>query len=316
MDHLHQEAKVCVGPTTGEFTPGFQLEGHSRYGAEYDTEVAHMSAECRSAAAVVGLKLTLTDASVGPQAVETLNQLKEMAMGIDQVKEVVDRGLDITFRHEGTSVYINVRLPETLPEIANLPGFSQMDMSKTVFSGNGNFKMTSGVDPTRLLTATFEEMVEMTSNMSVEASMNMEELHHVLTAVINFARGLLPQEDRKVNMFLAGLNMLTAFRSSNFEFKYDPVTVRSVVARVMGGIGHEEKVRAKISENQEMANGFLPQAQMMAPMFIGPYTDLLKAVNLGHFEVFVMVPRLRVYLSPGFTLFGLNTFVNDKFLSQ
>jgi len=64
-----------------------------------------------------------------------------------------------------------------------------------------------------------------------------------------------------------------------------------------------------------MANGFLPQAQMMAPMFIGPYADLLKSVNLGHYEVFLMVPRLRLYLRPGFTLFGLNAFVNEKFLS-
>jgi hypothetical protein len=315
MDHLHQESKISVGPSTGEFTPGFSIEGHGKFGGEYDTEVANMSAECKSAAFVFGLRLTLTDASVGPQAVETLNQLKEMAMGSDQIKEIVDSGLDITFRHEGTTVFINVRVPETLPAVLQIPGFSQMDLTNTVYSGKNDFKITTGACPTKFLTGTVEEIVERVSNFSLEATMNFEELHHVITALVTFAKGVLPQNDKKVNMFLAGVNILTAFRSSNFEFKYDPLVVRSTVAGLMN-VEKSGSLEQHLANNQGMANGFLPQAQMMAPMFIGPYTDLLKAINLGKYEFFAMVPRLRLYICPGMTVFGLNEFINDKFLSQ
>jgi hypothetical protein len=315
MEHLHQESKVCIGPTSGEFTPGFQIEGHARVGTEYDTEVSHMSDECKKAAVVFGLKLSLTNADVGAAAVETLNQLKDMAMGVDQVKEIVDKGLDITFRHEGLFVFINVRIPETLPELQGIPGWNQVDLSKVSYSGKHDFKVTSGADPTKFLTATLDEILERASHFSVNGEGSFEELHHVITAAVELARQMLPDVP-EVRTALTAVQIFTAFRSLKFEFKYDATVVRNVIKNVIESSGKLEKLTGKIQGNQELANGFLPQAQMMAPMFIGPYADLLKSVNLGHYEFFVMVPRLRLYLNPGFTLFGLNAFVNDNFLNQ
>jgi len=315
MEHLHQESKVNIGPSTGEFTPGFQIEGHLRAGKEYDTEVQSMSDDCKKAAVVFGLKLTLSDSSVGAQACETLGQLKEMAMGVDQVKEMMDKGLDVTFRHEGSCVYINVRVPETMPELQGIPGWDKVDMSKCDFSGKHDFKVTSGADPTKFLTATIDEILERVSHFSVEGSGSFEELHHVVSAVVGLGKELLPDK-KEVKMALAAIQIFTAFRCMNFDFKYDPTVVKNVVKGLMESSGKLEKVQGKLSGNQEMANGFLPQAQMMAPMFIGPYADLLKSVNLGHYEFFIMVPRLRLHVNPGFTLFGLNQFINDNFLNQ
>jgi hypothetical protein len=314
MDHLHQESRYYIG-TTGEFTPGFQIEGHGKAGSEYDSEVSHMSEECRKAAVVFGMKITLTDASVGPSAVETLNQLKDMAMGVDQVKAVMDKGLDVSFRHEGLAVWINVRVPETLDEIKALPGWDKIDLSQTVFSGKHDFKMTSGADPTLFLTATIDEIIARCSNFSVEGGLNFEELHHVITSVTGFLKLLLP-DNKKVNTILTAVNLITAFRSMSLDFRYDPSVVRTVIKGAMESSGKLDFVQGQLSGNQGMANEFLPQAQMMAPMFIGPYSDLLKSVNLGHFEFFVMVPRLRWYIRPGFTLFGLNSFVQENFLNQ
>lgn len=315
MDHLHQESKVNIGPVTGEFTPGFQIEGHARFGAEYDNEVAPMADECKNAALCFGIKLTLTNESVGPQAVETLTQLKEMASGIEQVQEALSKGLTIDFRHEGLNVFINVVVPETLPELQAIPGFTNISLAGTNYSGKTDWKVTSGVDPTKFLTASIDEIVEMAANFSVEGNGNFEELHHVLTVGADLVKGIIPSS-KEVNMAIAAAQILTAFRSLSLEFKYDPTVIRSVIKGLIEGSGKGEKVNEKLGQNQEMANQFLPQAQMMAPMFIGPYADLLKNVNLGHYEVFIMVPRLRLYLRPGFSLFGLNSFINEKFLSQ
>lgn len=315
MEHLHQETKINIGPTTGEFAPGIQIEGHGRFGADYDTEVAPMSDAAKNSAVCFGLRLSLTNSEVGPGAVETLNQLKEMAMSIDPVKEVVDKGLDISFRHEGNSVWINVVVPETLPELQMIPGWDKVSMSGTQFSGKSDWKVTTGLDPTKFLDAKLEDIVDRATHFSVEGNATMEELHHVLTTATKLVQDFLPQE-KEVKMALAFVNILTAFRSMNWEFKYDPNVVKSVVNNVMQASGRAEKATARINAGQEMVGGFLPQAQMMAPMFIGPYADLLKSVNLGHYEFFIMVPRLRLYLRPGFTLFGLNQFVNDKFLSS
>ncbi len=315
MEHLHQETKVCIGPSSGEFNPGFQIEGHARFGTEYDTEVAPMSDECKKAAAVFGIKVTLTDEGVGSKAIETLEQLKEMAMGVDQVKEAFDKGLDVSFRHEGASVWINVRVPETMPELQALPGWDKVNLAETQYGGKNDFKVTSGMDPTKFLTATVDEIIEMFTNFSVEAQGNFEELHHVITAATALAKDFLPDK-KEVKMAMAAINFLTAFRSMGFEFKYDPTVVRSVIKNVMQSSGKVDNASEMLVGTQGMGNEFLPQAQMMAPMFIGPYVDLLKQINLGHYEVFVMVPRLRLYIRPGFTLFGLNAFLNEKFLSE
>lgn len=315
MDHLHQESKVSVGPSNGEFTPGLQIEGHSRFGSEYDTEVAHMSDTCKSAAAVFGVRLSLNDESVGGVAVETLNGLFSMVQGVDQVKEVLDKGVDISFRHEGKSVWINVAVPNTLPELQMVPGWDNINLANTQYGGKMDWKVTSGVDPTKFLDAKIEDFVDMASNFSVEAEGNFEELHHVITTGTNLVKQLFGDSSKEINMVLALVNVLTAFRKFNLDFKYDSSVVKSVIKNLIEGSGKSEKIQSKVSGNQEMANQFLPQAQMMAPMFIGPYSDLLKNVNLGHYEFFLMVPKLRLYIRPGFTLFGLNTFINEKFLS-
>jgi len=313
LDHLHQESKVNIGPSSGEFTPGIQIEGHARFGTDYDTEVSHMSDDCKKAAFVFGLKLTLSKEDVGAQAVETLNQLKEMAVGIDQVKEMLDRGLDISFRHEGLHVFINVRIPDNLPELQMIPGFEKIDLSGQTFSGKNDFKVTSGADPTKFLNATIDEIVDRASHFSVQGQGNFEELHHVITALSNLAKEILPDK-KEVKIALAAVHIFTSFKSLNFDFKYDSNVVKNVIKGVIESSGKLDKLQGKLTGNQELVNGFLPQAQMMAPMFIGPYSDLLKAVNLGHYEFFFMVPRLRVYINPGFTLFGLNAFINETFL--
>jgi len=99
-----------------------------------------------------------------------------------------------------------------------------------------------------------------------------------------------------------------------FEFHYEPETIRTIVKEAMGG--EAEQGQMALMGVQQMAEGFLPQAQMMAGAFIGPYLDVLKAVNFGSYEVHVYLPKFRTYWNVTVALPSLNQFVNDKFLSS
>ncbi len=76
-----------------------------------------------------------------------------------------------------------------------------------------------------------------------------------------------------------------------------------------------DKVKEKLAENQRMMKEFLQLAEAFSSIVIGPYVDLLKSVNLGHFEFFMMIPKVRLHFVVRLTFFGLNKFLNDKFLN-
>ncbi|MCP4649785.1 MAG: hypothetical protein GY853_06855 [PVC group bacterium] len=314
MEHVKQNCKICIGPTT-DFTPGVSLEYHCKFGGDYDKEVEKMSGECKSAAVVFGTKFTLSNPEAGSSAVETLNSLKEMAAGIPQVQEMLEKGVDVSFRHEGANVWVNVRVPENVPELQAIPGFDKITLSGAEFTGIEDFVLSSGLDPTHFPETQLEDIIERASNFKIEGSANFEDLQTVLTTILGLVKEFLP-DDPKVLMGMSFVNILTAFRVWNFDFKYDAQTVRTVVKNMIEASGKIDKAKEKIAERQGIVKEFLPQAQAMAPMFIGPYADLLKSVNLGHFEFFAMIPKVRTHIVAGLTLFGLNKFLNDKFLSD
>jgi len=51
-------------------------------------------------------------------------------------------------------------------------------------------------------------------------------------------------------------------------------------------------------------------------MVIGPYIEILKAIDLGNYHFFHMIPRARVYVEVGIVLPNLNIFLNDRVLNQ
>jgi len=313
MDHLHQESKVNIGPSSGEFESGLELGGLLRSGTEYDTEVSHMSAECKKAGFVMGLKFTLTNENVGAQAVETLTFLKEMLSMYPQFKACLDDGLTVDFRHEGLNVWVNVAVPEAYPDLQKLKNLLEvLDLSKENFSGRVDWKVTSGVDPTKFPTATFDDTLEKVSQFSVQGEGKFDELHHLLSALSKIAKGVSPNL-KEVAMVCTASQLLTAFRSMKYEFKYDSNVVRSVLKELLVSL---DKTSEEIYSTYQtmLTTQVLPMAQMMAPSFIAPYADVLKAVNLGNYELFFMVPKLRLYLRAGLNLPGLNAWLNEKFL--
>jgi len=81
-------------------------------------------------------------------------------------------------------------------------------------------------------------------------------------------------------------------------------------------ISFENKAQQILSEYQMFMNEYFEQAKMMAPMVIGPYIEILKAIDLGNYHFFHMIPRARVYVEVGIVLPNLNIFLNDRVLNQ
>jgi len=319
MEHLHQQVKLDIRPEAN-FTSGIEFEQHSRFGTDYDTEVKNMSNENKSAAVVFGLKFTLTDPSVGPAAVAALNQLLEMGDSIDQVKKAKEEGSSVSFRHEGSNLYVNVEVTEKTAEmLQSFPLWDKLNLSKTVFSGRSDLKVSSGFDPTQLLTAQIEDFAEMLSNFKVEGNGNFEELHHVLDVlrqVVSPYLELLGVKEKHLNMGWNVVNLLKAVVSWGFEFRYDASVIKKVALELLGVSGTGELGSGMVNQYQGQSNEYLEMAKQMAPMFLGPFLETLRGVNLGSYHAFVMVPRVRVHLEYGLNFPTLNTWLNTQFLSS
>jgi len=319
MEHLHQQCKVDIRPEAN-FTSGIEFEAHTRFGKDYDTEVSNMSKENKSAAVVCGLKFTLTDPSVGPAAVMTLTQLLEMGDSVDQVRQAKEEGSSVSFRHEGSNLYMNIEVAQqTAEKLQPLPLWDKLDLSKTVFSGRSDVKVSSGFDPTQLLTAQIEDLVEMLSNFKVEGNGSLDELHHVLNVlhqVISPCLESLGVKEKHFNMGWHAVNLLKAVVSWGLEFRYDASVIKKVALDLLGLSGTEQVSSGMVNQYQMMSNQYLEMAKQMAPTFLGPFLDLLKGVNLGSYHVFVMVPRVRVHLDFGLNFPTLNTWLNTQFLSS
>jgi hypothetical protein len=318
MDHLHQQSKVDIRPEAN-FTAGLEIETHSRLGSEYDTEVAHMSSQNKSAAAVFGLRFTLTDPNVGPAAVESLNQILEMGNSVDQLRQAREEGAEISFRHEGNYLYINVEVTgQSAEKLHALPLWDKFDLSKTVFSGRSDVKISSGFDPTRLLTGQVEDFAGMLSNFRVEGQANFEELHHVLDAVHHLVEPYLKSvgvSEKHLNMGWNAVNLLRAFVSFGLEFRYDANVIKNVVLELLGVSGVGEQSSTVVNQYQGQSNEYVEMAKQMAPMFLGPFLETLRGVNLGSYHFWVMVPRARIHYDFGISFPTLNSWLNSQFLS-
>jgi len=328
MEHLHQQCKVDIRPEAN-FTSGLEFEIHSRWGTDYDTEVSNMSKENKSAAIVFGLRFNLTDPSVGPAAVVTLNQLLEMADSIDQVKQAKEEGSSVSFRHEGSNLYVNVEVTEqTAKNVIPIPLWNKLDLSKTVFSGRSDLKVSSGFDLTQLPTAQLEDIFEMLSNFKVEGNGNFDELHHVLDALKLVVAG-------PFKMLWEVVNVLKVVVSWGLEFRYDASIIKKVALELL-----ELDLATRFPPEYQFTSAFIVKRiqsfskgileggkefaqqnlKFWAPKFL-PFVELLnvellKGLNLGYFHVFLMVPRVRVHLESGFNFLTLNTFLNTHFLSS
>jgi len=306
--------KINIGTSTGTFTTGLQIEGHGMAGSAYDQEIDHMSSDCKAAALVIGLKFVLSDPSVGPKAIETLNMLKELLREVEIVKDLLEKGLDnISFRHENENVFINIRFPVSVDSFKDLP-LDKLDLTDKTFTGRHDFKVNLGINPTKLMTCTLDEAIEMISNFSMEQKFDAD-LHYVINAVVKFMSELFVS-NQPARRFLIGIKMLMATRSLGLDYKYDPTVVREVLKEMIDSMGSESVVKNLLAQYQEMIKMMVPQAQQMAPMFIGPYKELLQGLNLGHVEFFFMVPKLRFYVRPGVTLFGLNDYLQENFVNK
>ena len=141
---------------------------------------------------------------------------------------------------------------ETAEELKNIPGWEQLNLTTTTYSGKCDFKVSSGFEPTSLLTFSVDQIVESASKFKIEGDGNFEEFNHLIMTVKSLIKGLLP-EDKKTNMAMAAVTIMTTLRNFGLEFKYDPNVVKEVLKDLLLASGKADKAQEFLSGNQEMA---------------------------------------------------------------
>jgi hypothetical protein len=254
-----------------------------------------------------------------PRPLRLLMGSRKIYLCNNHAKKHLEKGVSLDFANDGGNVYINIHCAgETAAELENLPGWKQLDLSKTDYSGKFDSSIATGFNPTKLLGGQLEDVIDMATLFRVKSEGCFLELHHLLNTVQVLIRnlGLLPQKE--TNMICSALNVLTCMRNLCFEFKYDPTVLRNTAKEVLGASGHGDTAKGFMSGNQEMAKGMIPMAQgMVLPMLSAFATpEMVKAVNFNHYEVFLIIPKARLHWRGGFTINGLTDFLNEHLLSQ
>lgn len=317
MEHLEQKLNIDISPLT-DFTPGIEFHTNIRVGDQYDAVVSECSSKCKSSPFSFGVKLGLLDENMGTQAVELLNGLKDGFLGADEkAKHYLENGVSVDISSKGKNILINVHVDGATAEKMNqVPGWSQLDLGNTKYSGKIDFSLATGFNPTKLLTAQVEDVVDMSTLFKIKGDGVCEEMHHVLNTlkVLISNVGILPEKEQK--MVCSALSVLTCMRDTTLVFKYDPTVIKGVAGEVLGHSGKKDEASGFMSSNQEMAKGMLPMAQGFVPMitqFAPP--ELVKSVNLDDYEIQVCIPKARFHLNVGFSLNGLTSFIKDNIIA-
>jgi len=268
MDHIHQEVNVDIGPIFENFSHGIEFEVKTKFGEEYDKEVSSMSSENKEATLVFGLKLSLTNTEKAQEAIDTLSQLKDMAAEtIPDIKKYFETGLNITFRNDGSNIFINCEVSgEVAKKFDSIPGWNKLNMSNFSFCGKQDIKFSTGFDPTRILDCELDNVFEMLTLFRVEGRGRFEDIHNLIDGSKSMITPYLESigaTEKQLSITWNFVNILTVMRSFGHEFKYDPLTIKKVVGELMS-ISFENKAQQILSEYQMFMNEYFEQAKMMA----------------------------------------------------
>jgi len=306
VDHT---AKIDIS-SVDDFTAGIDLAFGMKSGNEVKTTLESMPELYRTSPYSFSLRLIVGDESKATACIETLNELKQMVVGIPQVQMALESGVQFGFRSEGCNVFVDVHITgEAAAMVPYNKTMGEMGINLVDFLAEFDFHLITGVCPTMILTATPEELLNMATHLKFQGNGHTEHLPALLGKVIDFLQSKQADERKKATLNL--IKLASTFTGYAFVFKYVPTVIKDVIQKMFG-----DQIMQQLQGIQGMGNGFLPTAQQMAPMFIGPYVELLQSLNFGNIEVNAYSTLSNGNLYTRLSIPNLTKWINDTFLSQ
>lgn len=275
------------------------------------------------------LELGIEDPDQGPLIVQTLEGVKEMAMGlIPNAEQLLGQGILIKFRHVGKSIFIDVSVEGMFAEMVNAQLKNiQLDLSQ--FSESGEFHLISGLRLDKPLDTSYEELVKQASQFKVQGQGELP-LKLLVETILGQVTKLIPLGETE-KRFLSFIAVLKIFRSLKYTVEYDSEEMLTNIKELAGIIAHNtmggasmdelnpeigsQMIGTVVSQGQEVAKVQLEGIKQMASAFLEPYKDSISQLNLDNIGFSLVYSQYQAIVRVNFCPVGVTEFIRTNILS-
>jgi hypothetical protein len=279
----------------------------------------------------VSLELCIEDAEKGPEIVQTLEGVLEMAMQmIPNAQDMLSQGILIKFRHVGKSIFIDVSLEGQFAEMVK----AQLELFKidlSLYSECCESHYISGLKLNKPFENSYEELVTMATQFKVQGNGQLpaKQFYEMIKKSItdNF-NDHIPKMFKKI---IRLARIITAFRKVSYTCDYDSEEMCNyikelagkIASNTMGGATMEElnaemgtqMIGSMLAQGQEMAKMQMEPMKNMAMAFLEPYKASICQLNFDKIGLSLVSPNYCSQIELTLCLVGLTEFVRANLLN-
>lgn len=320
MESNESTVKIDISPLTS-FKPAIDIHAKIRTGekGQYETALKNYGLETtQEGVATWGFKINVANDEVGTKVVELLGGLKDTFLGSNEsFQERVNKGLKVDIYYKDKAVHVCNHLTGQLAE-EKLSHLGKIDLTNLHYKGQMDLLIGTGFDPTKLLSSSVSEILDMATLFTIKGDghfVNIGEAISVVKPIILESEKIKEKLKLKI---VSLLQLFTAMKEAEFDFNYDPITIRSTVSEVLKVSDGDDNVGKGLANQQEgvktsylpMAKGFLPMVFQFCPK------ELLTNVSFDDFELFLIVPKAYYVANFGLVINGLTDFIKNNIFNE
>jgi hypothetical protein len=309
------QSNINIHPST-EFAKGVDLGLTICAGSDFTNFISSQPTYFQESPVGFGIEFKILNEADAAQVIETLGQIKDLlTQMIPPLAGFLEAGLNINFRHVGTSVFIDVSVGGGFAEQAHmylglLSGINAVD-----FSGHSEFHVSSQLSPVDILTQTLEEISEHLFNFKITGK---AEWSHI-KAIVDFAiskKEMMP--NHLVKIIIPVLTFISAVKGINFDFNFDPNVVKEIA---IDSVVNHRKTEGEITQFQKMSANWQESKQKelvqtvegvsgMAKQMLASFLPGILLLDLGDISFFALSKDVRAYVQVYLRVSHLNAFVH------
>ena len=322
--------KIDISPKE-DFDNGISLNFSVVAGTQGLELISTLPSYFQSNPITYSMQFLLTDAEEGTKIVGTLESLRDMILGmVPGAQEAVQQGININFRHVGNTVNIDVGLEGMFAEMVKAK-LAEVNLDLKGFSESGEFSIISGLTLNNALDIGLEEILNKVSQFKVQGNGQMPTklfFDSILNGITNGLGGMLTG---KMKLGLKMVKALTVLRKIQFSTKYDSNVFCEYVRELAGRMAHNILAEGKMDElnheigvqvlgsvvasGQETGKMQLEGLKQGMMMFIEPYIDTIKSLNLDDVSLNVFVAEYGLQVKFRLCLVGISEFLKTYILN-
>lgn len=257
-----------------------------------------------------------------------LDGLKEM---ITELKQAMEIGLNILFKHSGNSIYIDVTLSGYLADILKNQ-YPQIEEALTNFSeyykAFGEVKFISGLKLDNIFEITLDELLNDISNFKLEANAYHTNIKSFLAVINSFATITNVYNKRAALLFKIILNILQTFKFTKMSSEYDNKELLNVMKDMLKFYGmtyssEEEAGPEPLQKLEEYLSQFQYAIREQVEGFkeiilatLEPFLNSLKYISFDRISITLLLPLANIHYNPTIYLTGFTKLFRDNILNK